>query len=51
MARRFYCNCCGADWAVSGNAADNAQVECPDCGAYYDEDDETFIESYNGDGE
>lgn len=48
MARRFYCNCCGCDWGIKGDVEDESQIECPDCGAIYDEDDEAIIESYNG---
>ena len=47
--RRFYCNCCGADWACTPGAGEDETVECPDCGAFYDEDDETFVESYEED--
>lgn len=47
MARRFYCNCCGADWSIDDIISADTQIECPDCGALYDEDDETVIESYN----
>lgn len=45
--RRFYCNCCGEEWTASGNITDGTEVECPNCGALYDRDDESIIESFN----
>lgn len=50
--KRFYCNCCGCDFdEIEGKdyvvmSGADAEIVCPVCGAYYDEDDEDVIESY-----
>lgn len=45
--RKFYCNCCGEEWTVADNITDESEVECPNCGALYDPDNESIIESFN----
>lgn len=47
MAKRFYCNCCGEDWTISGSISEKTEIECPNCGALYDPDNEAIIESYS----
>ena len=49
---RFYCNCCGCDFSEQEGRKhhiDESAIECPMCGAYYDEEDpdEPYIEKYN----
>ena len=53
---RFYCNCCGCDFSESEGTrhhAEETEIVCPMCSAYYDEDDpnERFIERYNEEDE
>lgn len=49
---QFHCNCCGCDFseAEGREYADivgaDAEIVYPVCGACYDEENETIIESY-----
>jgi DNA-directed RNA polymerase subunit RPC12/RpoP len=47
---KYHCNCCGHDFYESESSQNHIfddEVVCPNCGAYYDEEDETYIERYN----
>lgn len=48
--RRYYCNCCGADWEETGTIEGDEEltvIGCPECGAEYDCGETDRVEAYD----